>query len=395
MPPGGGREAGYNDNLAANFKLLLLLLVRPAAALSGILDRGSLLFACCAALAAGFCESHLVPGPGFGFYMPLLILAAIYIPGVLVIAVPLGRLGGMGTVFQRDYSTLLASAAMSWTAAQAPYIVLALLVPTPALVLLFAAAQLYFIVLMFFAVRGTFGIGNGAAAGIMALSWLPLVAAALLWAPLSFLLSIVASPFFLIFAWYFLAADFSRLGAGMRSRQSFHKMLQIAALNPHDGDAQYQLGLIYQQRRRYSEAIERFENAVRIDPTEADAHFQLGRIARAQGHPQEALRHFQAVERLDERHSSSEIRRELGATYLELENYPAAKNELAVYVERRPYDPEGLFYYGEALERLGETAAAKEAWLAAVEADRTAPRYRRRITARWSRAAQKQLRKLG
>jgi hypothetical protein len=30
-------------------------------------------------------------------------------------------------------------------------------------------------------------------------------------------------------------------------------MLEAAAVNPHDGDAQYQLGLIHQQRRQYSE----------------------------------------------------------------------------------------------------------------------------------------------
>ena len=40
------------------------------------------------------------------------------------------------------------------------------------------------------------------------------------------------------------------------------------------------------------------------------------------------------------------------------------------------------------------TAAARQAYAGAVEADRTAPRYRRRYTARWSRLAQKQLGKL-
>lgn len=380
--------------MSRNLKLLLLLLFRPAAAFSAILDRGSLLFASCAALAAGFAESRLVPGPAFSFYMPLLVLAAVYVPGVLLIAVLVGRLGSLATVFQRDYSTLLTSTAMAWTAAQILYIALAFAAPPGALALLYLAAQLYFAALMFFAVRIVFGVGSGIAAGVVALSWLPLVAAALLWAPLSFLLRIVASPFFLFFAWYYLGGELGSLGAGMRSRQNFHKMLEAAALNQHDGDAQYQLGLIYQQRRRYSEAIQRFQNAVAIDPTEADAHFQLGRIAREQGRTQDALRHFQEVLRLDDRHSSSEIHKDLGATWLELGNLPEARRELAVYVDRRPYDPEGLFYYGEALEKLGEKAAAREAWMQAVEADRSAPRYRRRITARWSRAAQKGLGKL-
>jgi hypothetical protein len=66
-----------------------------------------------------------------------------------------------------------------------------------------------------------------------------------------------------------------------------------------------------------------------------------------------------------------------------------------VYVERHAYDTEGLFYYGQALEGLGETSAAREMYARAVESARMAPRYRRRFIARWSRLAQKQLRKLG
>jgi len=36
-------------------------------------------------------------------------------------------------------------------------------------------------------------------------------------------------------------------------------MLEASAINPHDAEAQYQLGLIYQQRRQYTAAIERFK----------------------------------------------------------------------------------------------------------------------------------------
>ena len=63
------------------------------------------------------------------------------------------------------------------------------------------------------------------------------------------------------------------------------------------------------------------------------------------------------------------------------------------YIERRPYDPEGLFYYGQALEGLGRIAEARSMYERAIEAARTAPRYRRQVTAKWSRLAQKQIRK--
>jgi tetratricopeptide (TPR) repeat protein len=229
---------------------------------------------------------------------------------------------------------------------------------------------------------------------VVCLSWIPVVGASFLWGPLHFLLRWLASPFFLFYAYYYLGSEIGNLGAGLRSGQNFRRMLNAAALNPHDGEAQYQLGLIYQQRRNYTEAIERFRKAVAIDPGETDAHFQLGRIAREQGRLADALAHFQMVMDQNDKHSQSEILRELGAVYLTARQYQDAQRFLAEYIERRPYDPEGLYYLGQALEGLGRPGEAREAYMRAAEAVSTAPRYRRRVVAKWSRLAQKQIRKL-
>jgi tetratricopeptide (TPR) repeat protein len=229
---------------------------------------------------------------------------------------------------------------------------------------------------------------------VVCLSWIPLVGAAFLWGPLHFLMGWLASPFFLFYAYYYLGGEVSNLGAVMRNRQNFRRMLDASTLNPHDGEAQYQLGLIYQQRRNYTEAIQRFQNAVKIDNTETDAHFQLGRIAREQGRVDDALKEFQIVYQQDPKHNLSEILRELGGAYLAAGRLKDALGQLEVYSERRPYDPEGLYYVGQTLEALGHPAEAREMYKRAVEAARTAPRYRRPFTARWSRLAQKQERKL-
>ena len=384
--------------LLDNAKLLLRVYAQPGAAMSAILDRSSLLFASLAVLVVGFLL-RLFPASlplSFSFYTPLLVLALVYAPGVLLLSKLLAGLGGgWGAVFQRDYSPLLTCAAMAWTAATAPLVLAAWLLPPSALAFLAAAAALYFAFLMFFAVRTVFGTENRTALSIVCLSWIPLVAAAVLWGPLRFLLGWIASPFFLFFAYYYLGGEISNLGAGLRARQNFRRMLEAAAVNPHDGEAQYQLGLTYQQRRQYTEAIRRFRNAIAIDPGETDAHFQLGRIAREQGRLHDALGHFQTVLDQDQKHSQSEILRELGAMYVSVRQYQDAANELASYTERRPFDPEGLFYYGQALEGLNRIADARQMYERAAEAVRTAPRYRRRSLARWSRQAQKQLRKLG
>lgn len=377
-------------SLVDHTKLLLRVFWQPGAAMSAILDRGSLLFASLAALVVSFVLAR--SGFSFSFYTPLLILAVVYVPGAVLLSKLLAGLGGgLGSVFQRDYSPLLTCTAMAWTAANLPLALAAWLLPPSALLYLTAPAYLYFAVLMFFAVRTVFGTENRTALAVVALSWIPLVAAAFLWGPLRFLLGWVASPFFLFYAYYYLGGEIGNLGAGLRSRQNFHRMLQAAAVNPHDGAAQYQLGLIYQQRRQYTEAIQRFQKAVAIDPQETDAHFQLGRIAREQGRLPDALAHFQTVLDQDERHSQSEILRELGAMYITVRQYEHARQMLVDYVERRPYDPEGLYYYGQSLEGLSRVPEAREMYQRAVEADRTAPRYRRRFTARWSRLSQKAL----
>ena len=359
--------------------------------MSAILDRGSLLFASIAALGATLLLKSAAPELPISFFMPLLVLAVVYVPGTLLLAALLGRLGGVGVVFQRDYAPLLTCTALAFAATEIPLAFGAWLVPVSYLLI---AAVLYFALLMFFAVRTVFGVASGVAAGVVALSWIPLVAGAFAWGLLRPLLGMLASPFFLFYAWYFLGGELSGLGAGLRSRQNFRRMLEAATVNPHDGEAQYQLGHIHQQRHQYTEAIARYAQAVAIDPTLTDAHFQLGRIAREQGRLRDALAHFQTVVHQDERHSSSEVLRELGGIYVGARQFADARTELEIYTGRRPYDPEGLYYYGQSLEGLGQSTAARDAYAGAVEADRTAPRYRRRYTARWSRLAQKQLGKL-
>jgi tetratricopeptide (TPR) repeat protein len=377
--------------LIDNAKLLFRVFWQPAAAMGAILDRGSLLFASVSVLAVSLLIRSWFP---FSFYTPLLVLAAIYVPGVLLIAKLFALSGGFGAAFQRDYSPLLTCTAMAWTAANLALAVTVRVLPSAAFAILTGLAYLYFAILMFFAVRTVFETGNVNAAAIVCLSWIPLVGAAFLWGPIRFILGWLASPFFLLYAYFFLGSEIGNLGTGLRKRQHFRRMLEAAALNPHDADAQYQLGLIHQQRRQYTEAIQRFQNAVAIDPGATDAHFQLGRIAREQGRLKDALAHFQAVIDQDPKHSQGEILRELGAVYLAASQYQDARTFLTEYIELRPYDTEGLYYLAQALEGLGSLAEAREIYRRATEAARTAPRYLRRATARWSRLAQRQMKKL-
>ncbi len=373
--------------MSLHLSLLLRLIWQPGDAMGAILDRGSLLFASLSVLGITLLERLPI-----GFYMPLFGLAIVYVPGVLLVSRMLWGLG-VNSDFRRDYAPLLTCVAMAWTTANLPFLTARWLLPSAmgiAAVVCFG----WFALLVFRAVRVVLGAGGAQTLAVFTLSLAPPLAAFYLWGTLHFILGWFASPFFLFYAWYFLGGEIGNLGAGLRTQQSFRRNLEAATVNPHDAEAQYQLGLIAQERRQYSLAMQRFTNAVKINPGETDAHFQLGRIARRQGRLNDAIGHFQTVLDQDEKHHQSEILRELGALYIAAKQFEHAAHELEVYVERRPYDPEGLFYCGQALEGLGRWEEAKEMYGRAVESASTAPRYIQRSAGQWSRLAQKQLRNL-
>ncbi len=66
---------------------------------------------------------------------------------------------------------------------------------------------------------------------------------------------------------------------------------------------------------------------------------------------------------------------------------PEARAALEKYVERRPYDPEGLYWLGKSLAALGENAAARDCFEGCREAVKTAPGYRRRAVGHWGKLA--------
>jgi tetratricopeptide (TPR) repeat protein len=383
---------------ASALKPILDLYARPAIAMSDLLDRGSLFISSLAVLAISFLLSRVTVVFPFPFYGPLFGIAVIYVPGLLFIGGLMSRVsGGFHSIFQRDYAPLLTCVAAAWSATNLPLLLVAWFAPA---IFLKAAlvAYLWLAVLVFFAVRTVFGTDNAPAIGIVALSWAPLVGAWLIRGPLEYLAGWLSSPFLLIYVYFFLRGEISGmtrgLGEGLRRNQSFRRNLEAAAVNPHDAETQYQLGLIYQQRRQYTEAARRFENAIAIDPGETDAHFQLGRIALEQGRRADALRSFQTVVNQNEQHAQSAILRELGALYISAHQYQDALEELARYEERHPYDAEGLYYHGLALEGLGQREKAREVYARAMEAVNQAPRYLRRAAGKWGRMARRNARKL-
>ena len=329
-----------------------------------------------------------------GFVSTVFALALLYVPLLILAMSVLESIGSFGVVLRRDYGALLACTLMAWTAAHVPFAVagLALMklhVGLIGAIALWAGGTLAFGALMVFALRTVFGASYGRCIAAVCLSPISVVLEMAVMA--SGALWLIASPCILYLAYSFFRGNIGDVGASFRHRQSFRHNLEVCTINPRDAEAHYQLGLIYQQRRQYTEAIARFRQAVEIDPNELDAHFQLGRIAREQGRPQEAIDHFSQVISRDEKHSHSEVWREIGATYEAASMWEDAGAALERFVERRPFDAEGLYRMATVASKLNQPEQSREMLERCIEAVKTMPYYRRGAVRKWGKLAEKDL----
>jgi tetratricopeptide (TPR) repeat protein len=244
---------------------------------------------------------------------------------------------------------------------------------------------------MVFAFRTLYSASWGKSLVMTALSLAAMAAGLFLYLRFGGVFRYLASPFLLYYLWMAFRGDVGDLSQAFRSRQNFRRLMDAAALNPHDAEPHYQLGLIHRQRRQYAHAIAQFTRAIEIDKTEVDAQFQLGRIAREQGRLDDAMRYLEAAAALDPKHSFGEVWREIGATHLAAGRTEAAEAALSQFVDRRPYDPEGLYLLGDTLSKLGRDIEAKEAFQRCVEAVETLPNYRRGLMSKWRKLARAKL----
>ena len=217
---------------------------------------------------------------------------------------------------------------------------------------------------------------------------------ALLIAPIWTLLftPILASPFLLLMLFFLLRGYIGGVMQTQRARESFRRNMEASTLNPADASAHYNLGLIHQSRGELEAARERFERAIQIDEEEIDAHYQLGRIARQQKRLADAVQHFEQVVARNRTHAQNEIWREVGATYIEAEQYEDARDALEQFLEHRPSDPEALYLMGRAHAGLGHQHEATSSMQACIDAVKTAPAYKYRADKRWLNEAQQFIR---
>ena len=329
------------------------------------------------------------------FFTAVMGMVVLYIPCLILLVAMSGVNASFGVLLRRDYGPLLTCGLMAWAAAHLPFALAGFALEPLGLsektaLGLWAISAICFGLLMALGLRMLFGINYSKGLVLVAFAALSFSVQAKLFATVS---PFLFSPFLLFYAFSMFRGDIGDIGFSLRQRQGFRRSMEAATINPRDASAHYQLGLIYQYRRQYAEAISRFEKAVQIAHDETDAHFQLGRIAREQGRLQDAINHFSVVIDQDEKHSHSEIWREIGATYLAASMFSEAKDALEKFIDRRPYDPEGLYYCGKTLEQLEQRDEAREVFARCIEAVKTMPSYRYREQRKWDKLAREQLKK--
>ena len=320
-----------------------------------------------------------------------LSLAAMYVPAAILALTLIARTGSFGVAFRRDYGSLLICVYMAWAASHLPFALAGfaldpLKLGAEGALALWLLGNGCFGALMIFALRTVCGASFKHAAAVVCIAWISLRFDSWLFSIATF------SPFItLIWGLPLLLGAVYGVRAAHVQRQNFRRHLESCTINERDAEAHYQLGLIYQQRRQFSEAAARFKRAAEIDPREPDANFELGRIARQEGRLQDAINHFNVVVAHSDKFRQSEVWREIGATYLAAGMHQEARQTLEKYVERRPYDPEGLYHFGETLWIMGEAERAQEMYKQCVQAVKTMPYYRRNEVSKWSRLAQAKL----
>jgi Tfp pilus assembly protein PilF len=379
----------YAGSAVELFKSLGLLYARPLRAIGIILDRGTPWFA--AVLAVSVTLAARLP------LQSLLLLAGALVPAAAVVGAKLEGAVSAGVALERDYMPALVCHLVAWTAVVLPLAVVRSLIGTwqsVAVIAVAAAGLGYLLVLSTCTIRTISGTSFPRAAAAVAIGLATAVAAFWVFSIVGNFAYIFASPWVLYYLYLRFGSEARALGGGLSSRQRLRQLLETSTVNPRDADARYQLGLIYQHRRDFATAKACFGEAIRIDPNEADPHYQLGRILRREGDLDGAMEHLETAAAIDDKHSSSEVWREIGAACLKLGQDQRAHAILAIYTQRRPFDAEGLYWYGVALSRMGKVKEAREAWQSAVESVRTAPPHRRRQIRRWEQVASGELKKL-
>lgn len=130
--------------------------------------------------------------------------------------------------------------------------------------------------------------------------------------------------------------------------------------DPENVTLLFNLGMVYSDQGFLDEAIDLLETVVRIEPSHADTFVALGVACTRKADLLRATEHLVHATKLQP--DNPWAFRNLGAVYLKREMAAEAVEALAVATRLAPEDERGWFGLAEALQLIGDTAGAGEAY---------------------------------
>jgi tetratricopeptide (TPR) repeat protein len=146
--------------------------------------------------------------------------------------------------------------------------------------------------------------------------------------------------------------------------------------NPQEARSFLEKGKLLYHNDQDSEAVEAFQQAIKLDPTLAEAHFRLGLSLEALNKADEAEKEYKfAVDSYkkyfdnEENQKDGEAHYDLAQTYAGLHQYSDAIREYRQAVKTRSEDPDIYYDMGVAHTKLAQYSEAANAFSKSLELD--------------------------
>jgi tetratricopeptide (TPR) repeat protein len=152
-----------------------------------------------------------------------------------------------------------------------------------------------------------------------------------------------------------VGASMQELGRVPEAMDLFQQALRI---DPDSATAHVDLGNALLAQGRLNDAIRHYEKALRIRPDYPEAHIDLGGVLLQAGKIQEAIEQYKQALRLNPDYA--EAHSNLGAIFQRMGKLPEAVAQYELALRINPDYAEAHFNLGLALERLGRTPEAIE-----------------------------------
>jgi tetratricopeptide (TPR) repeat protein len=136
-------------------------------------------------------------------------------------------------------------------------------------------------------------------------------------------------------------------------------------LDPKDASARYEIGQAYLRLNRYDEAFAAFNESLKINPKNAEVYHEMGNAYVRQDRTKEALAAYQKAVSLKPDHAEAYFN--LGNLYSKLEQMPEAIKAFQQATRYNPKDSDAYFNLGNSYSRLKQFDAAINAYKEAVK----------------------------